>query len=53
MSDPEQTPDEPTPASPSPAPNKAHGDAFADQSGSRQGQEPKAAADEEQGSDSD
>jgi hypothetical protein len=30
-----------TPASPDPAPSKAHGDAFLDQSGSRQGTPPE------------
>ena len=38
MCDPEQSLDETTPTSPSPAPAKAHGDAFADESGSRQGE---------------
>lgn len=36
----QQSTDESTPASPDPAPAKAHGDAFLDQSGSRQGTPP-------------
>jgi hypothetical protein len=40
--------DETTPTSPSPAPGKAHGDAFLDQSGSRHGEEPSR-GDEEEG----
>lgn len=40
MTEHEQIPDEQTPASPDPAPAKAHGDAFLDQSGSRQGTPP-------------
>lgn len=33
--------DRDTPTSPDPAPAKAHGDAFADESGSRQGRPPE------------
>ncbi len=45
MSDPPVDPE--TPASPAPAPSKAHGDAFTDQSGSRHGEPPSAPAGEE------
>jgi len=44
MTDPKVDPD--TPASPTPAPSKAHGDAFTDQSGSRHGGPPSVPAPE-------
>ena len=51
MPDHDETPDRDTPASPSPAPAKAHGDAFLDQSGSRQGAAPADDSEEAQDDD--